>query len=76
MSEWTEYVYERAPRGALCRFRNPYREWVGYADFPDEFNIANLEWKLTGIGIAQMNGRLPGRVIRPVREEAGRKEEV
>ena len=56
--DWTDYMFQPAPRSLLCQFRR--KEWaeihVGYAkDFRPEFNVAGLEWKLTGIAREQLD---------------------
>jgi hypothetical protein len=69
--DWTDYVFQSAPRTLLCQFRR--KEWskvhVGYAkDFPPESNIAGLEWKLTGIAREQLD-HMPPEVKRQMMPE-------
>lgn len=69
--DWTEYTFQPAPRTLLCQFRREGQPvYVGYAkDFPPEFNVAGLEWKLTGIAREQLD-RMPEEVGRQVMPEA------
>jgi hypothetical protein len=54
-NDWHDYVYFSPPRNVLCQFWNSSRKWTGYGrDFAPEFNIANLQWRLTGIGKHQL----------------------
>jgi hypothetical protein len=60
---WTNYVYHPAPRSLLCQFRRQDGDYlwqfVGYAkDFLSVFNVAGLEWKLTGIARVELD-RMP-----------------
>jgi len=71
-SEWTSYQYQPPPRGILCVFEQRYwtslipdfpqsrESWVGTRDeFQPELNIANLYWKLAGIGREQLDALSP-----------------
>ena len=56
--DWTDYVYHPAPRSLLCQFRRygdgPVQ--IAYAkDFSSYFNVAGLEWKLTGIARMELD---------------------
>jgi hypothetical protein len=55
---WTSYEFQRAPRTLLCQFRRKDGfAHTGYAkDFQPEFNIAGLEWRLTGIARTELEG--------------------
>ncbi len=63
--DWTSYELHSAPRGLLCQFRRQDGfAFTGYAkDFFPEFNVAGLEWKLTGIAKEQLE-RMPEAVLR------------
>jgi hypothetical protein len=52
---WYHFMGIRPSKTKLCQFYDTSAEvvWVGYADFPPEFNIANLKWRLTEIGKEQ-----------------------
>lgn len=56
--DWTDYTATPAPRTLLCQFRR--RDGfahTGYAkDFLPEFNVAGLEWRLTGIARTELEG--------------------
>ena len=50
---WYPYGYDGPPKDKLLQFYQPTtgQVWVGYrAELHPEFNIANLKWRLTGIG--------------------------
>lgn len=69
--DWTNYITVPAPRTLLCQFRRKdrYFNHVGFAkDFLPEFNVAGLEWKLTGIAKEQLD-RMPEEVRRQVMSE-------
>lgn len=56
---WNDYMYSFPPENVLLQFKQQRSEitaqvWTGYADFPYEFNVANLKWRLTGIGKHQL----------------------
>src|ERR1700731_377956 len=56
--DWTDYSTQPAPRTLLCQFRrgDKFFNYVAYAkDFDPAFNIAGLEWKLTGIAREQLD---------------------
>lgn len=62
--DWTNYATTPAPRTLLCQFRRKdrYFNHVGFAkDFLPEFNVAGLEWRLTGIAKEQLD-RMPEEV--------------
>lgn len=61
---WYAYINHPVPKGILCQFERragmsgeDQGRWVGYADFHPQFNVANLYWRLTGIGKMQMESR-------------------
>jgi hypothetical protein len=70
---WTNYAYQRPPRGILCVFERRQRteqspeypqvtqRFVDVDDFDPQFNIAYLHWKMTGIGREQWDA-MPGQV--------------
>lgn len=54
---WSPYLGGGCPLDALCQFRQGEDgvPFVSYArDFPPEMNVANLYWRLTGIGRVYM----------------------
>jgi hypothetical protein len=60
---WTNYATHSAPSSLLCQFRRQdgaYSwQFIGYArDFLPEFNVAGLEWMLTGIAREELD-RMP-----------------
>jgi len=60
--DWTSCDRHSAPPQLLCMFRRA--EWrqpgIGYAcEFSPEFNVAGLEWKLTGIAKEALAGMSP-----------------
>jgi hypothetical protein len=67
--DWTSYQLYPAPGELLCQFRREvphHAEFVGYPrDFPALSNIANLEWKLTGIA-KELLDRMPEQVRQQV----------
>ena len=75
--DWTNHAAYPAPPSLLCQFRyssvgNAYVEhvWVAYAkDFGPTLNIANLEWRLTGIAREQLD-RMPPEVRAQVLPQA------
>ena len=59
--EWTDYQFQPAPRTLLCQFRRTGQGQAGWfvtyaKDFLPEFNVANLEWRLTGIAREALEG--------------------
>jgi hypothetical protein len=54
-------MYTFPPENILLQFKIENSEfpstWSGYADFPPEFNIASLKWRLTGIGKHQLENQ-------------------
>lgn len=68
---WTEYTIQPAPPNLLCQFRRKDGfAHTGYAkDFLPEFDIAGLQWKLTGIAREQWD-RMPDRVKQQVMPQA------
>jgi hypothetical protein len=61
--DWTPSEIQPAPKELLCQFRRRDGfSHTGYArDFMPEFNVAGLEWKLTGIGREELD-RMPDKV--------------
>ena len=62
--DWTSYAFQLPPPTLLCQFRREGQGqagwFVGYAkDFSPEFNVANLEWRLTGIARVQLDQMPP-----------------
>lgn len=59
--DWTDYTWQPAPQFLLCQFRRKDGfAHTGYAkDFCPEFNVAGLEWKLTGIAREQLDQMSP-----------------
>jgi hypothetical protein len=58
---WYDYQYSRLRKDILLQFqRRGYvvTQWIGYADFHEMFNVANLYWRYTGIGKHQMEAKL------------------
>jgi hypothetical protein len=57
---WTEYLSSNPPKNVLLQFRRRDScqdfTWIDYNDFHPEFNVANLYWRLTGIGRHQLEG--------------------
>jgi hypothetical protein len=54
---WYDYQYSRPRKDILLQFqRRGYvvTQWIGYADFHEMFNVADLYWRYTGIGKHQM----------------------
>ncbi len=70
--DWTSYEFQPAPRTLLCQFRRKDGfAYTGYAeDFYPEFNVAGLEWKLTGIAKEQLD-RMPPEVRAQVLPQGG-----
>ena len=86
VNEWTRYQYQRPPEGILCVFarrvwtsQSPdfpqiQQEWIGVDDFHPMFNIADLYWKVTGIGaerLASMTPEMRRQIERPIMIHAG-----
>ena len=72
---WVRYELQPAPRNLLCQFRRKGQGsagwFVGYAkDFSSYFNIADLEWQLTGIAREQLD-RMPPEVRAQVMPPTG-----
>jgi hypothetical protein len=64
--DWTDYNFQPAPSNLLCQFQRIDERgclrFVGFAkDMLPEFNIARLQWKLTGIAREQLD-RMPPEV--------------
>lgn len=70
--DWASYELQPAPRDLLCQFRRQDGfAFTGYAkDFFPEFNVAGLEWKLTGIAKEQLE-RMPPEVRVQVTPQGG-----
>lgn len=59
---WHHYMHQTPQEGVLVEFRQmvenllPIPNWVGYKeDLHPEMNVAQLHWRLTGIGKQQMS---------------------
>ena len=62
--DWTSYEFQPAPSMLLCQFRRRdglfQFSHTGFAkDFLPEFNVAGLEWNLTGIAREQLERMSP-----------------